>query len=226
MPLTRDWTRKKITKTIREYQTAAKKGVDAFGKTSYRGVPAKDLKTETFYVGTVTPVLHYCMGGIKINPECSVLKEDGAVIEGLHAAGEVTGGVHGVNRLGGNSLLECTVFGTVVGQKVPIKEGGTYRIAIGDEEIASSEQSDSGVKTPNDLPKITIDELAKHNTEEDIWVAIHGVVYDLTEFADEHPAGFKSIFDLAGTDGSDAFDAVHNLGMLDDFEQDKRGVLA
>jgi len=217
---------KKITKTIREYQTAAKKGVDAFGKTSYRGVPAKDLKTETFYVGTVTPVLHYCMGGIKINPECSVLKEDGAVIEGLHAAGEVTGGVHGVNRLGGNSLLECTVFGTVVGQKVPIKEGGTYRIAIGDEEIASSEQSDSGVKTPNDLPKITIDELAKHNTEEDIWVAIHGVVYDLTEFADEHPAGFKSIFDLAGTDGSDAFDAVHNLGMLDDFEQDKRGVLA
>ena len=70
-----------------------------------------------------------------------------------------------------------------------------------------------------------MNELAKHNTEEDLWVAIHGVVYDFTEFAHEHPAGFKSIFGLAGTDGTRAFDAVHNLGMLDDFEQDKRGAL-
>ena len=70
-----------------------------------------------------------------------------------------------------------------------------------------------------------IEELAKHNTKEDMWVAIHGFVYDLTEFADEHPAGFDSIFNLAGTDGTAAFDAVHNLGMLEDFEGDKRGVL-
>jgi len=215
---------KTITKTMRKYQSAAKQGVDEFGKTSFRGVPANDLTTETFYVGTVTPVLHYCMGGIKIDSECSVIREDGRVIEGLHAAGEVTGGVHGANRLGGNSLLECTVFGTVVGQKVPIKEEGTYRMVIGDEEI-SAERSSSEAKESNELPNISTEELAKHNTEDDLWVGIHGVVYDFTEFAHEHPAGFKSIFDLAGTDGTAAFDAVHNLGMLDDFEQDKRGVL-
>lgn len=213
-----------LTKTIREYQRSAMEGVDEFGKTSFRGVPAEDLINESFYVGTVTPVLHYCMGGIKINPECSVIREDGTVIEGLHAAGEVTGGVHGANRLGGNSLLECTVFGTVVGQKVPIKEEGMYRIVVGDEEI-EAEMFDSGAEKENDLQSIPMNELAKHNKEDDLWVAIHGVVYDFTEFAHEHPAGFKSIFDLAGTDGTDAFDAVHNLGMLDDFEQDKRGIL-
>lgn len=215
---------KKVTKTIRDYQSAAKKGSDEFGKTSFRGVPAEDLKQETFYVGTVTPVLHYCMGGIKIDPEGSVIREDGTTIEGLHAAGEVTGGVHGANRLGGNSLLECTVFGTVVGQKIPIKEEGTYRIRIGDDDIDAKDPSFEAQKS-TELEKIDMNELAKHNTEEDLWVAIHGVVYDFTEFAHEHPAGFKSIFDLAGTDGTEAFDAVHNLGMLDDFEQDKRGVL-
>lgn len=214
-----------LTKTMRGYQSAAKKGSDEFGKTSFRGVPSDNLTKETFYVGEVTPVLHYCMGGIKINPECSVIREDGRVIEGLHAAGEVTGGVHGANRLGGNSLLECTVFGTVVGQKVPVKEGA-YRIVVGDEEISTgTEQSDPDAKASNELPDIGMEELAKHNTKEDLWVAIHGVVYDFTEFAEEHPAGFKSIFDLAGTDGTAAFDAVHNVGMLDDFEQDKRGVL-
>ncbi len=215
---------KKLTKTIRGYQSAAKKGLDEFGKTSFRGVPAEDLKHETFYVGTVTPVLHYCMGGIKIDPEGSVIREDGTTIQGLHAAGEVTGGVHGANRLGGNSLLECTVFGTVVGQKVPIKEEGTYRISIGDDTIDAMDSSVEAHKS-TELIEIGMNELAKHTTEEDLWVAIHGVVYDFTEFAHEHPAGFKSIFDLAGTDGTEAFDAVHNLGMLDDFEQDKRGVL-
>jgi L-lactate dehydrogenase (cytochrome) len=64
-----------------------------------------------------------------------------------------------------------------------------------------------------------------HNTEEDIWLAIEGVVYDFTEFAHEHPAGFASIFDLAGTDGTEAFSAVHNQGMLEDFEEDRKGLL-
>merc|ERR1712232_1056300 len=107
---------------MKSYQNAASKGYDEFGKTSFRGVPDTDLETETFYVGIVTPVLHYCMGGIKIDNEGNVIKEDGSIIKGLHAAGEVTGGVHGNNRLGGNSLLECTVFGTIVGEKIPVKK--------------------------------------------------------------------------------------------------------
>ena len=75
------------------------------------------------------------------------------------------------------------------------------------------------------LPVITMEELAKHNMEDDIWVAIEGIVYDFTEFAHEHPAGFASIFDLAGMDGSEAFAAVHNTAMLDDFEEDRKGIL-
>jgi flavocytochrome c len=212
-----------VTATLRDYQVAATAGVDSFGKTSFSGVPSQDLENEVFYVGTVTPVLHYCMGGIKIDTEGNVIREDGTPIEGLHAAGEVTGGVHGNNRLGGNSLLECTVFGTIVGQKVPIKEKGTSRIAIGNEMLKPSGATSNSAS--KELPTITMTELSKHNKEDDLWVAIHGTVYDLTEFAHEHPAGFDSIFDLAGTDGTEAFDAVHNLGMLEDFEQDKRGVL-
>ena len=51
------------------------------------------------------------MGGIKINKDGEIINDDGKVIKGLYGAGEVTGGVHGGNRLGGNSLLECAVFG-------------------------------------------------------------------------------------------------------------------
>jgi flavocytochrome c len=212
-----------VVETLKDYQAAALEGVDSFGKTSFRGVPTNDLDTEVFFVGRVSPVLHYCMGGIKIDTEGNVIREDGTTVEGLHAAGEVTGGVHGNNRLGGNSLLECTVFGTIVGKKIPIKKEGTYKIAIGkDDAKKQSEGQKTGAK---ELPNISLEDLAKHNTEEDLWVAIHGTVFDFTEFAHEHPAGFESIFDLAGTDGTEAFDAVHNLGMLDDFEQDKRGIL-
>ena len=111
-----------------------------------------------------------------------------------------------------------------MGQKVPIKDAETYRIVVGDDNIHLN-QLDSEDQQSNDLQNIDINELSKHNTKDDLWVAIHGNVYDLTEFAHEHPAGFQSIFDLAGTDGTEAFDAVHNLGMLDDFEQDKKGIL-
>ena len=148
-----------------------------------------------------------------------MISEDGERIPGLHAAGEVTGGVHGNNRLGGNSLLECTVFGTIVGQKIPVKNRTEISTGSGQEVSGSGRTSD------RELGIITREELSKHNTDDDLWVAVHGFVYDFTEFAHEHPAGFESIFDLAGTDGTEAFDAVHNLGMLDDFEQDQRGIL-
>ncbi|KAI2512466.1 hypothetical protein MHU86_1919 [Fragilaria crotonensis] len=113
---------KVLRETFVSYAKSAAVGKDEFGKVSFRGLPSSDLDNEVFYAGTVTPVLHYCMGGIAIDTEGSVLNEDGTRIEGLHAVGEVTGGVHGDNRLGGNSLLECTVFGTIVGQKLPIKQ--------------------------------------------------------------------------------------------------------
>merc|ERR1712117_1007561 len=74
------------------------------------------VKSEPFYVAIITPVIHYCMGGLEIDCDSAVFNTDGAVIPGLYAAGEVAGGVHGNNRLGGNSLLDCVVFGRVAGK--------------------------------------------------------------------------------------------------------------
>jgi len=56
------------------------------------------------------------MGGLKIDTDTEVLKEDGSTIPGLFAAGEVTGGVHGANRLGGNAVADFVVFGRIAGQ--------------------------------------------------------------------------------------------------------------
>merc|ERR1712072_755351 len=64
----------------------------------------------------ITPVIHYCMGGLEIDANSLVLDKKGKPINGLYAAGEVAGGVHGNNRLGGNSLLDCVVFGRVSGK--------------------------------------------------------------------------------------------------------------
>merc|ERR1712118_34787 len=72
--------------------------------------------SDAFHVAIVTPVIHYCMGGLKMNPDSEILKADDSVINGLYAAGEAMGGVHGSNRLGGNSLLDCVVFGRVSGR--------------------------------------------------------------------------------------------------------------
>ncbi|KAL2402328.1 Fumarate reductase 1 [Exophiala dermatitidis] len=70
----------------------------------------------TVYIGKVTPVVHYTMGGVVFDSEARVLDGNKAPIEGLWAAGEITGGVHGANRLGGSSLLECVVFGRIAGR--------------------------------------------------------------------------------------------------------------
>ena len=68
-----------------------------------------------FNVAMMTPVLHYTMGGLEIDAEARVIDKAGKPIPGLFAAGEVAGGVHGANRLGGSSLLGCVVFGRVSG---------------------------------------------------------------------------------------------------------------
>jgi len=102
--------------TLTDYTAASQTGSDEFGKTRFLAVP-KVGDDAVMYVGKVEPVLHYCMGGVKINPQGQVLSESGdTVIEGLYACGEVSGGVHGENRLAGNSLCECAVFGRIVGQ--------------------------------------------------------------------------------------------------------------
>lgn len=77
-----------------------------------------DQKIENgpFYCVPLSPTLHHTMGGLKINTKAQVLNTSGKVIDGLYAAGEVTGGIHGTNRIGGNALTDCVVFGRIAGQ--------------------------------------------------------------------------------------------------------------
>lgn len=91
------------------YQAAGKD--DEFGRASME-VPLNQPK---YYAALCAPAIHHTMGGVKINTSSEVLKEDGTAIGGLFAAGEVTGGVHGANRLGGNAVTDIVVFGRIAG---------------------------------------------------------------------------------------------------------------
>ena len=73
------------------------------------------LTEANFYACMVAPAIHHTMGGLKINTAAEVLNEEGNAIAGLFAAGEVTGGVHGANRLGGNAVTDIVVFGKAAG---------------------------------------------------------------------------------------------------------------
>ena len=84
-----------------------------FGRTSF----AQPLNTAPYYAIKVTAGVHHTMGGLVINTDTEVLKADGTAIAGLYAAGEVTGGVHGANRLGGNAVADFVVFGRIAGEE-------------------------------------------------------------------------------------------------------------
>ncbi|MBO6119087.1 MAG: flavocytochrome c [Lachnospiraceae bacterium] len=87
---------------------------DTFGRTLY-----STKLTKGPYVATPRKVsVHHTMGGLKINEKAQVLDTDNNVIKGLYAAGEVTGGIHGANRLGGNAVADITIFGTIAGDNI------------------------------------------------------------------------------------------------------------
>ena len=89
----------------------AEKNDPDFGRTSF----AAPLDTAPYYAVKVTAGIHHTMGGLKIDPQTRVIDTEGAAIPGLFAAGEVTGGVHGGNRLGGNAVADFVVFGRIAG---------------------------------------------------------------------------------------------------------------
>ncbi|KAI7852558.1 FAD binding domain-containing protein [Circinella umbellata] len=104
----------KLKETFDTYNAIADGKVkDPWGKRFFHNVPIK--MEDYFYVAHMQPVLHYTMGGVEITPDAEIKGGDVAV-PGLFAAGEMCGGVHGANRLGGSSLLGCVVFGRVAGQ--------------------------------------------------------------------------------------------------------------
>jgi len=189
----------------------------------------------------MTPVLHYTMGGLEIDPEARVLVRGGAPLPGLFAAGEVAGGVHGANRLGGSSLLGCVVFGRVAGDTAAAyllqNYGNVSARAAGrlagvathlgapqpetkkaKEEVATSTNAVS--PSPSSSGAYTIDEVATHNKKEDIWVVIDGQVLDVTKFLPDHPGGEKAILLYAGRDATEEFNMLHDPKVIPRYAPD------
>jgi succinate dehydrogenase/fumarate reductase flavoprotein subunit len=162
-----------------------------------------------FHVAHMTPVLHYTMGGLEIDAESRVLDSAQKPIQGLFAAGEVAGGVHGANRLGGSSLLGCVVFGRVSGdsaaaylfqQTSAVAGKATDRLGavaghLGapqkqEQQQPATAQASEEKKMSSDVKKgspavdgkaYSLEDVAKHNKKDDIWVVVNGQVLDVTE---------------------------------------------
>lgn len=101
-----------LNKTLDEYNSFAEQNYDPiFGKNRF----TQKINKPPFYYGKENLFVHFCCGGISIRPDSSVITSSGATIKGLFAAGEVTGGIHGQDRLGGCSLPDCVVFGRKAG---------------------------------------------------------------------------------------------------------------
>ena len=104
----------KLSESINRYNAQQKAGVDEdFGRSATE--MTRPLETSPFYAVRVTPAIHHTMGGLSVNTETQVLRADGTPIPGLYAAGEVTGGLHGANRLGGNGVADIVVNGRLAG---------------------------------------------------------------------------------------------------------------
>lgn len=103
-----------LNATVARFNTMVEKGKDEdFGRHNF----AQKIEGPNFYAIEVKPAIHYCMGGLKIDEKARVINTEGKVIKGLYAGGEVTGGVHGANRLGGNSISETITFGRIAGSE-------------------------------------------------------------------------------------------------------------
>jgi flavocytochrome c len=159
-----------LTSTFAAYSAAAAAGTDSYGKKYFQNAPI--TMQDNFHVAVITPVLHYCMGGIKVAADTSVLSSDGQPIPGLFAAGEVMGGVHGENRLGGSSLLDCVVFGRVAGRKA-LQVAGAVPVAAA---VAATQQPAAAASAASSGSVFSMAEVAKHNTEKDCWVVVNGQV--------------------------------------------------
>lgn len=244
----------KLQKTLKEYNRAASgETKDAFGKKFFPATPFAMGPKNQYHVSFITRVLHFTMGGVKINDKGQVLYSGGdseKAFSGLYAAGEVAGGIHGHNRLGGSSLLACVVYGRLVAdqatsflmrklvnnpaidrlQQISLHIDPVFKRVTIDFDDGPKEAVSHGKQTerPNSKniakaktvkseysqfkipPKeFTVEEVAKHNKENDCWVIVKNVVLDLTSFLNDHPGGKQSIINFAGQDATESFDMLH-----------------
>jgi predicted heme/steroid binding protein len=220
-------------------------GKTGSGKKFYHNViDGQQFYNEPYYAAIITPIIHYCMGGLEITTKSEVVGSNGRPIPGLYCAGECMGGVHGNNRLGGNSLLDCVVFGRVAGQacseyagfKTPTKlssiagavgTGGTAKSALSGGSY-EDEPSGGSVKAAAAAPAassgggggLTLEEVAKHNTEQDCWVVVSGDVLDVTAFLPDHPGGVLAIVTFAGKDATEEFNMIHPPDVIKKYAPD------
>lgn len=248
-----------LQKSFQTYNAIAEgKEKDPWGKKYFHNVPF-DIN-DTFHVSLMEPVLHFTMGGIEINDKAQVLNSEKKPFDGLYACGELAGGVHGANRLGGSSLLGCVVYGRVAGDSAsnylfqkalsgsagaaarvgqislhldPSQPGrvtvdwsnavgsgsgpGSGVVAPQQPTSASAGPVPQGADKPTDPKKFTIpekeftmEEVAKHNKKDDLWVVVKGVVLDLTDWLDEHPGGPQAIMNFMGRDATEEFEMLHD----------------
>lgn len=239
-----------LQKTFTTYNAIADgKQKDPWGKRFFHNLPL-DINDD-FHVALMEPVLHFTMGGIEINDKAQVLNKEQKPFDGLFACGELAGGVHGANRLGGSSLLGCVVYGRVAGdtasnylfqQALQGTSGAAQRLgqislhldpsapgkvtvewangaASGSAPAVIKESADAApAAAQSNEPKAfvipeteyTLEEVAKHNTKEDLWVVVKGVVLDLTNWLEDHPGGVQAILNFMGRDATEEFEMLHD----------------
>ncbi|WP_299804235.1 flavocytochrome c [uncultured Shewanella sp.] len=104
---------KNLTEAVARYNSLLKSGKDTdFGRPNL----PRALNEGNYYAIEVTPGVHHTMGGVKIDSKAEIMNAKQQVIPGLYGAGEVTGGVHGANRLGGNAISDIVTFGRMAGE--------------------------------------------------------------------------------------------------------------
>ncbi len=109
-----------LEKTISEHNAILKAGKDeAFGKPITAAM--KPMQKGPYFAVAQWPSVHHCQGGVRINTDAQVIDVRGKPIAHLYAAGEFVGGVHGNNRLGGNAIADCIVFGRIAGRNAARK---------------------------------------------------------------------------------------------------------
>ncbi|WP_026893770.1 flavocytochrome c [Clostridiisalibacter paucivorans] len=100
--------------TVDKFNKSVDEQKDEFGRKLWKN----KVEKAPFYATLRYPAVHHTMGGVKINEKTQVLDANDEIIPGFYAAGEITGGIHGTNRLGGNALLDIVVFGRISGENI------------------------------------------------------------------------------------------------------------
>ena len=126
-----------LATTLADWNEIVKNQRDTqFGRTT--GMK-EDLTTPPYYAIKIAPGIHHTMGGVKINTATEVINTEGAAIPGLFAAGEVCGGVHGGNRLGGNAVADIVIFGRIAAETALSELNGTETAEAAEEPAAEAE---------------------------------------------------------------------------------------